>query len=76
MVKASYEKYAKLRDAREMNDYQVSQKIEDLSTAYLTNWKMGRTHPKIDKLMLLGRFFNVSAEFFMEECEENKQEKK
>lgn len=73
MVKASYEKYAKLRDAREMNDYQVSKEIKELSTAYLTNWKMGRNYPKIDKLMLLGKFFNVSAEFFMEDDEKKEE---
>lgn len=67
MIKASYEKYAKLRDAREMNDYQVS-KATQISTAYLTNWKMGRNYPKTDKLMVLGKFFNVAIDFFMEEC--------
>lgn len=67
MIKASYEKYAKLRDAREMNDYQVS-KATQISTSYLTNWKMGRNYPKTDKLMMLGKLFNVPIDFFMEEC--------
>ena len=67
--RASYEKYAKLRDAKEMNDYQVSQKTK-ISTAYLTNWKMGRNYPKTDKLMALGKEFNVPTDFFMEEVTE------
>ena len=69
MLRASYEKYAKLRDAREMNDYQVSKEVKVISTAYLTNWKMGRNYPKTEKLMVLGKLFNVPTEFFMEEVE-------
>lgn len=70
MYKASYEKYAKLRDARELNDYQVSKQTNGkISTGYLSNWKMGRNYPKTDKLMILGKIFNVSSDFFMEEID-------
>lgn len=64
-----YEKYAKLRDAREMTDYQVGC-ATTISTATLSSWKSGIYRPKIDKMMRIANLFNVSVEFLMKEVEE------
>ena len=65
---ADYEKYGKLRDAREMTDYQVSCQT-GIKTATLSNWKAGNYYPKVDKVMLIAKLFNVSVEFLMKEVE-------
>lgn len=56
-----YEKYAKLRDARGMTDYEVAKRT-GITTATLTNWKKGRYSPKVDKLKKLAEFFKVNIE--------------
>ncbi|MGC6174292.1 helix-turn-helix domain-containing protein [Lacrimispora sp. 38-1] len=61
-----YQKYAVLRDHASVTDYEVA-KQTGVSTATLTNWKYGRYNPKVDKLMALAKYFNVSIEYFMEE---------
>lgn len=66
---ADYEKYGKLRDAREMTDYQVACQT-GIKTATLSSWKNGRYCPKVDKMMQIAKLFNVSVEFLMKEVEE------
>lgn len=56
-----YAKYAKLRDAKNVTDYQVAQ-ATGVSTASLSNWKAGRYTPKIDKLLKLAEYFGVTIE--------------
>lgn len=58
-----YEKYAILRDRAGVTDYEVA-KQTGLSTSTLTNWKYGRYKPKLDKLMALAKYFDVSVEYF------------
>lgn len=67
-IVADYKKYEKLRDAREYSDYQVM-KMTGISTATLSNWKSGNYTPKVDKIMLLAKLFNVPVEFLMTETE-------
>jgi transcriptional regulator with XRE-family HTH domain len=38
-----------------------------ISTATLSNWKNGAYVPKVDKLMILAKYFDVSIEYFLEE---------
>jgi len=56
----SYERYARLRDARGMTDYQVCQQA-GISQSSLPNWKAGRYAPKIDKLLLIANVFGVTV---------------
>ena len=45
----SYDKYAQLRDERNLTDYRVAQET-GISTATLTCWKKGTYKPKVEKL--------------------------
>lgn len=61
-----YEKYARLRDKHGYTDYRVF-KETGISTATLSEWKKGTYTPKIDKIMLIAKLFNVGIEYFLEE---------
>ena len=56
-----YERYAALRDAKGVTDYEVS-KVTGVATATLSNWKAGNYQPKLDKLILIARYFEVPLE--------------
>lgn len=56
-----YEKYAKLRDERHMTDYRVA-KETGISTATLTQWKKGRSTPKVDKMLKIAKLLGVKLE--------------
>lgn len=45
--------------------YQVS-KVTGIAQSTLSDWKMGRSTPKADKLQKLAVYFGVSIEFFLE----------
>lgn len=59
-----YEKYAELRDKKGLNDNRVSQET-GIATATLTSWKQGIYKPKVEKLMILAKFFDVPLEYFL-----------
>lgn len=61
-----YDIYARLRDERGMTDYSVA-KETGVSTSTLSSWKTGRYTPKIDKLMLIAKLFNVTVTDLLEE---------
>lgn len=61
----SYKIYARIRDERQLSDYQVA-KATGIATATFSNWKAGTYKPKIDKLMKLADYFGVSIEAFLE----------
>lgn len=48
-----YQEYAKARDAAGLRDYQVAKRA-GIRQGVLTDWKMGRYTPKIDKLLKIG----------------------
>lgn len=56
-----YNKYAKIRDERGYTDYYVA-KETGIATATMTDWKMGRYVPKVDKLMKIARLLEVPLE--------------
>lgn len=60
-----YEKYAKLRDDAGYTDYRVSQET-NIPKSVFSEWKSGRSTPKIDKLYEIAKLFNVNLEYFME----------
>lgn len=60
-----YEKYAKLRDKKSITDYRVSEDTK-ITKSTFSDWKSGRSNPKIDKLKILADYFGVSIEYFLE----------
>lgn len=61
-----YEKFAELLAKNNVTAYQVSQ-ATGISTATLTSWKQGVYTPKIEKLMLIAKYFDVPITYFIEE---------
>ena len=61
-----YEKYIKLRDEKGVTDYRVSEDTK-ITKSTFSDWKSGRSNPKIDKLKILADYFGVSIEYFLEE---------
>lgn len=60
-----YEKFADLLDKTNKNAYQVS-KDTGIPQSVLSDWKRGRSNPKVDKLKILADYFGVSIEYFLE----------
>ncbi|MFR4974190.1 helix-turn-helix domain-containing protein [Blautia caecimuris] len=61
-----YEKYVKLRNKKGVTDYRVSEDTK-ITKSTFSDWKSGRSNPKIDKLKILADYFGVSIEYFLEE---------
>lgn len=61
-----YEKFAELLDKNNKTAYQVS-KDTGIAQSVLSDWKTGRSKPKVDKLKALADYFGVSIEYFLEE---------
>lgn len=62
----SYEKYAQIRDAVGLRDVNVAE-ATGVSRASLSQWKAGRSTPKIDKLILICKLLNVDLSTFVGE---------
>lgn len=63
-----YDIYAKLRDERGMTDYSVAKETGILAQT-LYDWKAGRSTPKIDKLLLIAKLFNVPVTDLLEDSD-------
>ncbi len=61
-----YEKFAALLAKCDKTAYKVS-KETGISQAVLSDWKTGRSKPKVDKLKILADYFGVPIEYFLEE---------
>lgn len=61
-----YEKFAALLQESNKTPYQVS-KDTGIAQSVLSDWKRGRSSPKIDKLKILADYFGVSVEYFLSE---------
>lgn len=59
-----YKRYAELRDEREITDYKVAQDT-GIAASTLSDWKRGVYTPKVDKLMLIAKYFDVPIEYFL-----------
>lgn len=62
----NYKKYVLLRDKNEVTDYQVA-KDTGITKSTFTDWKSGRSNPKIDKIKRLADYFGVPIEYFLED---------
>ena len=60
-----YEKYVELRDKKHVTDYRVSVDT-GITKSTFTDWKSGRSNPKMEKLSILADYFGVSIEYFLE----------
>jgi transcriptional regulator with XRE-family HTH domain len=65
-----YAKYVELKNAKGVTDYRVSVDT-GISRSTFSEWKSGRSKPKIVKLMKLALYFNVPIEFLLEEGSDN-----
>lgn len=60
-----YEKYVEIRDSKGVTDYRVSEDT-GITKSTFSDWKSGRSKPKIDKLKILADYFEVPIEYFLE----------
>lgn len=60
-----YEKYETLRDKKGITDYRVAADT-GITKSTFTDWKSGRSKPKVDKLKILADYFGVPIEYFLE----------
>lgn len=59
-----YEKFAQLLKDNNVSAYKVS-KETGIATSTLSDWKNGRSTPKVDKLQKIAEYFNVSTDYFV-----------
>lgn len=64
-----YERYARLRDLNGMTDSAVATAIE-IGRSTFSDWKSGRSEPKISKLNKIANYFGVSVEYFVSDTPE------
>ena len=60
-----YKKFLALLEKSGETAYQVS-KATGIRQNTFSNWKSGRSNPKVDKLKILAEHFEVSVEYFLE----------
>lgn len=61
-----YEKYAKRRDELNLTDYSVANQADVVPSTF-SDWKSGRSKPKLEKLAKIAKVLDVPLEFFLEE---------
>lgn len=61
-----YQRYVFLRDSKKLTDYRISQDT-GITKSTFTDWKNGRSNPKLEKLKILADYFGVSIEYFLED---------
>lgn len=61
-----YEKYLELRDSKGLTDYKVA--IDTgITKSTFTDWKTGRSEPKLEKLAKIAEYFGVTVDYFVKE---------
>lgn len=60
-----YKHYVELRDNKEVTDYRVAMDT-GIPKSTFSDWKNGRSEPKVEKLKLIADYFGVSIEYFLE----------
>ena len=61
-----YQNYTKLRDERKLSDYAVA-KNTGIPQSTFTDWKTGRSAPKMEKLIKIADFLGVSIDALVRE---------
>ena len=62
----SYKKFAELLKRNNITAYQVSKDTGIYSTLF-SDWKSGKSKPKVDKIKILADYFGVSIDYFLDE---------
>ena len=60
-----YNKFEQLVHARGITNYRVAKDI-GLAPTVFTDWKKGKSTPKVDKLKKIADYFGVTIEYFIE----------
>lgn len=58
-----YERYVELRNQKGVSDYRVA-KDTGIPKSTFSDWKSGRSKPKIAKLKILAGYFDVAVDEF------------
>ena len=61
-----YEKFERLINERGLTAYRVAKDTNLVPTVF-SDRKTGKSKPKVDKLMILAKYFDVPIEYFLEE---------
>ena len=64
-----YSKFEALLKEKGVSTYEVA-KETGIATATFTNWKQGAYKPKMEKMLLLAKYFDVPVTYFYEDAEE------
>ncbi len=62
----SYKKFVELLEKTNKTAYQVS-KDTGIYSALFSDWKSGKSKPKVDKIKILADYFGVSIDYFLDE---------
>lgn len=65
-----YQKFEQLVKARGITTYRVAKDI-GLAPTVFSDWKSGRSKPKVDKLKKIADYFGVTIEYFWSRKEKN-----
>lgn len=60
-----YEKFEQLIVKNGLTAYKVA-KDTGIAPTVFSDWKTGKSKPKVDKLAILAKYFNVHIEYFLE----------
>lgn len=60
-----YKKYVELRDSNGLTDYKVASDT-GITKSTFTDWKKGRSKPKLEKLAKIAEYFGVTVDYFKE----------
>lgn len=61
-----YKKFFDLLMRDKINSFKVA-KETGISSTVFSDWKSGKSKPKVDKLKILADYFGVPIEYFLEE---------
>ena len=70
-----YELFEKLLNEKGVTAYRVSKETH-IGASTFTDWKTGRSEPKIDKLKKIADYFQVDVSYFTSEKQENAPDEK
>ena len=60
-----YQKFQQLVKAKGITTYRVAKDI-GLAPTVFSDWKSGKSKPKVDKLKKIADYFGVTIEYFLE----------
>lgn len=66
-----YEKFEELLLKHKVKAADVS-RVTEIPASTFSDWKKGKSKPKIDKIQKIAKFFNISTDYFLKEgCDKN-----